>query len=266
MSGSDIYEVYAIRYAHLAERRRGDHLIFRDPHDGPMPIDYFVWALVGKDRTILVDLGFSHEDGARRDRVIERTPAEGLELIGVDAGKIEDVIVTHLHYDHAGNYSEFPNARFHLQEKEMAFATGRHMGIEVMRRPFEVNSVVGLVRLVYDERVRFHDGDAVLAPGVSVHLVGGHTMGLQFVRVNTRRGQVVLASDAAHFYENMETGNPFPIVYNVADMLAGHRRLYELAESSNHVVPGHDPKVRELYPAASSDTEGIVVRLDVGPT
>jgi glyoxylase-like metal-dependent hydrolase (beta-lactamase superfamily II) len=115
---------------------------------------------------------------------------------------------------------------------------------------------------VYAGRVRFHDGDAEIAPGVSLHLIGGHTMGLQVVQVATRRGWVVLASDASHFYANMEQVRPFPIVYSVGDMVEGYRKLRALADSPAHIVPGHDPMVMQRYPAPSKDLEGIVVRLD----
>jgi glyoxylase-like metal-dependent hydrolase (beta-lactamase superfamily II) len=113
--------------------------------------------------------------------------------------------------------------------------------------------------------VVFHDGDEELAPGLSVHHVGGHTMGLQMVRVATQRGWVVLASDAAHLYANMEEGRPYPIVYNVFDMLAGHQRAYALATSRKHVIPGHDPLVLERYPPPRPELAGIVARLDVEP-
>ena len=131
-----------------------------------------------------------------------------------------------------------------------------------MRHAFEVEDVVGMVRRVYQGRVRFHDGDAELAPGVSLHHIGGHTMGLQVVRVHTARGWVVLASDASHLYANMEQVRPFPIVYSVGDMIDGYRRLAELADSAAHIVPGHDPLVMQRYPAPSADLDGIVVRLD----
>src|SRR6185369_5052092 len=114
-----------------------------------------------------------------------------------------------------------------------------------------------LVRKVYAERVRFHDGDAAIAPGVKLLLIGGHTNGLQSVRVHTARGWVVLASDASHYYENMRRFKPFPIVYNVAAMLEGHRRLAEVADSPDHVVPGHDPEVLKRYPTFGGDA-GIV--------
>jgi glyoxylase-like metal-dependent hydrolase (beta-lactamase superfamily II) len=119
-----------------------------------------------------------------------------------------------------------------------------------------------MVRNTYAGRVRFHDGDAGIAPGVSLHFIGGHTMGLQVVRVATRRGHVVLASDASHFYANMEQARPFPIVFNVADMVEGYARLRALADSPAHIIPGHDPLVLERYPAASDALQGIVARLD----
>jgi glyoxylase-like metal-dependent hydrolase (beta-lactamase superfamily II) len=123
-----------------------------------------------------------------------------------------------------------------------------------------------MVHLVFGDRVVFHNGDTELAPGLSAHLIGGHTMGLQVVRVATKIGWVVLASDASHYYENMGAGRPFPIVYNLGDMLDGYRRCNELASDPAYVVPGHDPLVFDRYPAASPDLEGIVVRLDVAPS
>jgi glyoxylase-like metal-dependent hydrolase (beta-lactamase superfamily II) len=180
----------------------------------------------------------------------------------VEAATIQDVVITHLHYDHVGNFDLFPQATFHLQDLEMQYATGRCMGVEAMRHAYEPEDVVGMVRRVYAGRVRFHDGDGELAPGVTVHHVGGHTMGLQIVRVATRRGWVVLASDASHFYANMEQGRPFPIVYNVGDMVDGWRRAQALADSPGHVIPGHDPLVLERYPAPKADLRGTVARLD----
>ena len=108
----------------------------------------------------------------------------------------------------------------------------------------------------------FYDGDAQFAPGISLHLIGGHTRGLQVVRVNTRRGNLVLASDASHYYANMQEGKPFPIVYDVGAMIDGWRRVRELADSAAHVIPGHDPAVMARYPAPQKKLAGIVARLD----
>lgn len=255
------YEVYAIKYAHHARRAR-ENFIGGDPHDGPMPLDYFVWLVRGAGREIVVDTGFSAAVAAKRGRDHLRCPTEGLKLLGTDAKGVKDVVITHLHYDHVGNFDLFPCATLHLQDLEMHYATGRYMGDECFRGAYEVEDVVGMVRRVYDGRVRFHQGDSELAPGVSLHLIGGHTMGLQAVRVATRRGAVVLASDASHFYANMEQVRPFPIVWSVADMVDGYRRLRSLAGSPQHIIPGHDPLVMERYPAPAAALQGIAVRLD----
>ena len=175
------------------------------------------------------------------------------------------VIVTHMHYDHAGSLEHFPAARFHLQESEMAYVTGPCMCFEELRSPFTAEHVCQMVRNVYSGRVSFARGDAEIAPGLSVHRIGGHTGGIQCVRVKTRRGWVVLASDAAHFYENFEQRKMFPIVLDAREMLEGFQRLERLADSRAHVVPGHDPLVCARYPAESPALEGVVYRLDVAP-
>ncbi len=266
MSDTESYEVFAVRYGTMRERTRSDNFIAPpDPHDGPMPIDYFVWAIVNEHRAIVVDTGFDKAEGAKRGREVIRTPAEGLARLGIEAARVETVIVTHMHFDHAGTLADFPAATFHLQDLEMAYVTGRHMRAGPLRHAYTAEHVVEMVRRLFEGRVAFHDGADEIAPGVSVHHVGGHTMGLQFVRVLTRRGWVVLASDASHFYENMEAVSPFPIVYNVGDMIQGYATMAGLADGPRHIVPGHDPLVMARYPAPKPDHEGVIVRLDVDP-
>jgi glyoxylase-like metal-dependent hydrolase (beta-lactamase superfamily II) len=120
-----------------------------------------------------------------------------------------------------------------------------------------------MVRRVYDDRVVFHAGDALLCPGVSLHHLPGHTLGLQAVRVDTDRGPVVLASDASHFWANLEREIPFPIVADVPAYLESLRALRKLAPSLDHIIPGHDPQVLARFPAEPGIAD--VVRLDLPP-
>jgi glyoxylase-like metal-dependent hydrolase (beta-lactamase superfamily II) len=234
-----------------------------DPHDeSPMPLDYFVWALVSDNRTIVVDTGFDEKMAQQRGRTLVKPPGEGLRAIGIDSSKVGDVLITHMHYDHCGNHTLFPSARYHVQDREMKFCTGRHMTHPFMRFPFEEDDVVAMVRRLFNGRVVFHDGDEEIAPGLSVHHVGGHTMGMQIIRVETRRGVVVLASDASHLYANIERGLPYPIAYDVGEVMEGYRRAYALASSPEHVIPGHDPLVMARYPAVSPELKGWIARLD----
>ena len=258
------YQLYAVRYATHA-RRSSENFLGGDPHDTVMPLDFYVWVAKSPERCFVIDTGFGADEAARRERERLRCPTEGLQALDIDAAEIEDVILTHLHYDHAGCLDKFPKARFHLQDTEMAFATGRHMCHLPMDRAYSVEDAVAMVRHVYAGRVSFHEGVTELAPGLSVHHVGGHTMGLQVVRVHTDRGWVVVASDASHFYANMDEVRPFPIIYNLADMIDAYATVRRLADSADHVVPGHDPLVMARYPPPAAELEGIAVRLDVAP-
>jgi glyoxylase-like metal-dependent hydrolase (beta-lactamase superfamily II) len=168
-----------------------------------------------------------------------------------------------MHYDHAGNVPLFPNARFHVQDAEMAYCTGRAMGHPHLAGPFDAQNVVDMVRRTFAGRVVFHAGDAVVFPEVTLHHLPGHTLGLQVVRVQTERGPVVLASDAIHFWANLQRETPFPIVADVVAYLEALRRLRTLAPSIDHIIPGHDPGVLQRFPA-EPDTQDIV-RLDLAP-
>ena len=145
----DLYEIYQLTYAHDPGRRVHDNFILRDMHDGPMPVDFNLWILRNAHRIILVDTGFSPRAAAERKRPLDIDPVEALARIGVDPDTVEDVVITHLHFDHAGNLDRFGKARFHIQDAEVAFATGRCMCDAFIRRPFDVEDVVTLVRHTY---------------------------------------------------------------------------------------------------------------------
>jgi glyoxylase-like metal-dependent hydrolase (beta-lactamase superfamily II) len=259
------YELFALRYA-MRPAMRHEHFIGGDPHDGPMPMDYFIWVAKNAERAVVIDIGFTAESGGKRGRVLERCPIDALTLLGVDPSTVQDVILTHMHYDHVGNFHKFPRARFHLQEPEIHYAVGRYMRHRQLAKSFEPDDVCGIVRLNFDGRVQYCNGPADLLPGISVVPTGGHSAGLQFVKVNTRRGVVVLASDVTHFYENMETYRPFTTALNVGEMLDAFDTLRNHAASPDLIVPGHDPEVMRRYPAVSEALKGIAVRLDVHPS
>jgi glyoxylase-like metal-dependent hydrolase (beta-lactamase superfamily II) len=254
------FELYALRYARR-DAVRGEHFYGHDPHQGPMPMDYFVWLAVSGDVSVVVDAGFAAEVAARRGREYLLSPLEGLRRLGLEPAGVEDVVLTHLHYDHAGNLGGFPAATFHLQEEELGFWTGRHAGRGEFRELVEPEDVAQLVLANFARRVRFVADVAEIVPGVTVHRVGGHSAGLQVVRVRTSHGHAVLASDATHFYANLDEDRPYRIVHGLPAMYDAFDRVRELADGPELIVPGHDPLVMESFPAASPELEGVAVRV-----
>ena len=259
-----LWEVYAVKYADRNDRTRNDSFMFASDHNSNHPMDYFVWVLRCGKEVILVDTGYDEGEAGLRDRPIHHRPAKAIEALGLKAEEISQVIITHLHYDHAGTLADFPNAKFYLQTAEMAYATGPCMCSDVLRMPFTGAHICTAIEALYSGRLHFFDGNGQVAEGVSIHCVGGHSKGLQAVRVKTEAGWMCLASDATHYYENFMTRKPFPIVVDVEQMLAGFDKITALASDVSLVIPGHDPLVRSLFPQEGHS--GFVWRLDVGAT
>ncbi|MEP1200488.1 N-acyl homoserine lactonase family protein [Tateyamaria sp.] len=256
------WEIYAIKYGDRGGRTRVDSFIFDDNHDAPHAIDYYMWLIRGQGRNILVDTGYDMEEATARGRPIRLDPVEALKPFDLTPQDITEIIVTHLHYDHAGGLHLFPNARLHMQAAEMAYATGPCMCHDTLRMPFTAGHVCEAVKRLYSGQVIFHDGEAEVADGITLHCIGGHSRGLQAVRVRTQAGWMVLSSDASHFYENFMARKPFPIVVDLQDMLDGFDTLNRLASAPTLIIPGHDPLVRTYFPQAMADH---IHRLDAGP-
>ena len=254
------YEIIAIRYA-TVDRRTHENFLSTDNPDVPMPMDYFIWVIRGNGEQVVVDTGFKEAAAQTRKRRYLHCPVTALRKLGIDAQGVKHLIVTHLHYDHAGNLDQFPVATVHLQEAEVAYATGKFMMYKPLREAYDSEDIATAVRMIHSGRVQFYDGTGEVLPGISLHRIGGHTAGLQVVRVHTARGWAVLASDASHFYDNLRQRNPFPIVQDVGAVLRGYDQLERLAD---HIVPGHDPVVLLLYPRVPGiDFEAV--RLDLPP-
>ncbi|WP_417209709.1 N-acyl homoserine lactonase family protein [Antarctobacter sp.] len=248
-SAEDVYQVYQLCYGRDPGRRVHNNFVMVDMHDGPMPVDFNIWILRNRHRTVIVDTGFGPRAAGERGRPLDIDPIDALVKIGIDPDEIEDVVITHLHFDHAGNIDRFGKARFHIQDSEVEFATGRCMCDAFIRRPFDVEDVVALVRKTYAERVVFHNGDDDLLPGLTLHVFPGHSAAVQGVRVNTPRGPVLLASDATHYFANVLNMKPFNLTVDSVATLDSYRRLMALSGGAHRLIPGHDPKIRNLYPA-----------------
>jgi glyoxylase-like metal-dependent hydrolase (beta-lactamase superfamily II) len=267
MASADLlWEIHAIRYGTNQRRTRGDNFILEKHPAETMPMDFYCWVLQSRDQVIVVDTGMDAQKAARHGHHIEHSPVEIWRSLGIDPTVVNTVILTHAHYDHLGHLDALENAHFHMQAEEMNYVTGPWMQRPWFRRAYEPDEISRLVHLLHTDRLTLHGRDQEIADGVSVHWVGGHCAGQEIVRVRTARGWVVLASDALHYYEEYERGIPFSVAFNLSDMIAGHERIRELADSDDHVVPAHDPRIARIYPGSDNHPGASVFRVDLPPT
>jgi glyoxylase-like metal-dependent hydrolase (beta-lactamase superfamily II) len=244
------YEVHALCYGHRSGTR-GQHFLGCDhgEADQPHPTAYYVWLARSPEHTVLIDAGI------RPSRVLEgmdyRPPRELLGRLGTAPAEVDLVVLTHLHYDHAGTVADFPAARYVVQRAELDYWTGP-WARRIRREQWLLDTEA--LDHIRGHRLSEVDGEEEVLPGLSVHLVGGHTAGMQVVRVATAAGPVVVASDAGHFYENLDDDRPAPLLHSMPGMYAAFDRIRELA-GDGIVLPGHDPEVLERYPRVA---DGVV--------
>jgi glyoxylase-like metal-dependent hydrolase (beta-lactamase superfamily II) len=182
--------------------------------------------------------------------------------MGVSTKYVEHVVISHIHYDHVGNAGLFPNATFSLARDELEFATGPYIDRAVNARVVDQKEVQLIRRLAEEGRLTLVERSAEVLPGIRATTVGGHTPGQMIVEVGARRGSIVLASDAAHVYEEIERDRPFNGFQNLDAMFRTYELLRKMAaRPGTTVIPGHDPQVRTRFRYAEPDCVDLTAPL-----
>jgi glyoxylase-like metal-dependent hydrolase (beta-lactamase superfamily II) len=242
------YDVYAIRYATLAQFPvRG--LIAGADTSRRMDIAMTVWLLRGNGRVVLVDAGFYRDKFVQRWKPVDFVlPSEAVARAGVKPEDVTDIIVSHIHWDHADGVDLFPNARVWIQKEEYVHHIGAMGG--QLDRAIDPDDAKMFATLASRGRIHQVDGDSVqIMPGITVFTGGKHTFASQYVSVETAAGTVVLASDNAYLYENFEKHVPIAQTLDAASNLRAQERMLTIASSPRLIVPGHDPLVFQRFPS-----------------
>lgn len=238
------YKIYTLHYgrrdATPADYFHGDTSTAR------MDLAYYMWVATNGEHTVMIDLGYDEAVGERRGRTLLRHPAEMLNKIQVEPRTVQHAIVTHLHWDHVGGYALVPNARLYVQERELQFWTSSNL--PEWRSSLEEDELVAVVRLHFRGKLGLCRGSQEIVPGITVHHVGGHTMGSQIVQVETAHGPAVLASDAAKLYRHVTEEIAQSHSHSLTDQVAGYQVIKRLAGSHDLIIPGHDPEAMRRLP------------------
>ncbi len=245
------YEVYAVRYAKMLDYPV-DSLVAGAETGRTLDIAMTFWVLKGPEgRTVLVDAGFYRPRLFKeRKGIAEFTrPDEALGRLGIKPEEVTDVVLTHMHWDHADGADLFRKARVWIQKDEFAYYTRGVKPLEGNHSDDELNYASALVKLNAGGRVRLVDGDAKeILPGVTVYTGGRHTFASQYVGVITKVGRVVIASDNVYLYENLDKHVPIASTFDAKSNLAAQDRMKQLATHPRLIIPGHDPQVFVRFP------------------
>ncbi len=219
--------------------------LMRGGDDRPVDFGYSFWLVDHRDGLLLVDCGFREPAAARKSIAYERTPLDALALLGIGGPDIAGIVLTHLHFDHAGTLPDFPNATVYVQDRDLAFFTGPFMRFPLCASGIDAADMAAVEQVRRDDRLVLLAGDTEIVAGVDAHLVGGHTPGSQLVSVRRGDRRIVLAGDAAHIRANIDLGVPYPVLHTVPDSCLAFEAMREMAgDGRTVVIPGHDGSVR----------------------
>ncbi len=242
------YEVYAIKYATLKDFSVAG-LVAGADKSRKMDIGMYVWLIKGGGHNILFDCGFYREQFMKQWHPADyQRPSEALKNAGLKPEDITDVIISHIHWDHADGFDLFPNAKIWIQREEIEYYAGEAWQGK-RRTAADPDDILGLVKLNTQGKVNLvHGDDQEILPGIRAYTGGKHTWQSQFIAVNTAAGKVVLASDNIYMYENMEKHVPIAATLDPESNLRAQDRARQLAANPRLVVPGHDPAIMKNFP------------------
>jgi glyoxylase-like metal-dependent hydrolase (beta-lactamase superfamily II) len=241
------YEIYAIRYATLKDFAVSG-LVAGADKSRKMDIAMMFWLIKGGGRNILFDCGFYRDQFMRQWHPVDyEKPSLAIQRAGLKPEDITDVIISHIHWDHADGFDLFPKAKIWIQKEELEYYAGEAWQGH-RRTAADPDDILGLVKANTEGKVGLVKGDAQeIFPGIACYIGGKHTWQSQFISVNTASGTVVLASDNVYLNENLEKHLPIAATLDEESNLRAQDRMKQMAASPKLIIAGHDPAVMKDF-------------------
>jgi len=208
--------------------------------------------LVEAERTILVDTSFGDPERMNElHRGFDCRRPEGwsvperLAEHGYEPGDVDDVVLSHLHWDHCYGLDRFPAATVHVQRRELEYAIAPY---PMHAYAYEAKSV-GREPPWLDVDLNAMDGETALCPGVTAFPTPGHTVGHQSLAVETDEGTAVVAVDAIPTFENVRDSERTPFVRGLAmDDFEWWASAEAIDERADRILPGHEWAILDAEP------------------
>jgi glyoxylase-like metal-dependent hydrolase (beta-lactamase superfamily II) len=255
------YEVYAIRFASIAHPVPISGMAYKGPDTDSVKVDFSIWLIRGDNgKNILVDAGFRNEgDGPKGFELVNYIrPDSALAKVGLKAGDITDIILSHPHWDHIDGVGLFPNAHLWIQKEDYNYFVGAAWASDSTSGGFDRRDVRTMVELNLAGKVTLVDGDnKEIIPGIRVYTGSRHTYNSQYVLVPSGKKKIILASDNIWIYYSLDHMVPAAVggTLDPAGYVRAMERMKTLASSPKYIIPGHDGKVYSLFPAVA---DGVV--------
>jgi glyoxylase-like metal-dependent hydrolase (beta-lactamase superfamily II) len=247
------YSVEAIRYGTIKDFPVAD-LVAGADKARHMDIAMVFWLVQGDGRNILVDSGFYRPQFFRDWKITDyRKPSDALRSAGLQPEDITDIVITHMHWDHADGFDLFPKAHIWIQRDEYTYYTGEAWHHRETHGGIDPDDVEAIVKANIAGHVSFVEGDnQEILPGIRCYIGGKHTYQSQYVGVQAKDGTVVLASDNVYLYENLDKHVPIAATLDARSNLAAQDRMRTLAARPEFIIPGHDPAIFARFPVVET--------------
>lgn len=258
------YQVYALKFANTGFAMPLSVWVDHGPQNDSVRIDFSIWLIKGdKGRNILVDAGFQRDlidspDGKEFAIANYQRPDSALQKLGLKAGDITDIILSHPHWDHCDGIGLFPNAHIWIQKEDYGYFVGTAWQKGVNNGGFYKRDVRQLVELNLAGRVTLVDGDdKEIIPGLKVFIGSRHTFNSQYALVEAAAHKIILASDNIWVYYSLEHLQPASEggTFDPAGYVKSMIRMKTLTGNPRYIIPGHDARVYDLFPKVA---DGVV--------